>query len=157
MSSIATPAATPSFRAGDRDRDMTADLLGQALAQGYLDMAEYESRLQTVYDARTTPDLRRLTSDLPVAELRRNDPRRMAARRAAARRGVHVHLAGYLAMVVIVLTVWLAVGLTAGSWYFWPVWPILGAGVGVLAHALPIKHAFPACPGARRLASVHSR
>jgi hypothetical protein len=50
-------------------------------------------------------------------------------------------------MVVTVLTVWLAVGLTVGSWYFWPVWPILGAGIGVLAHALPIRLAFPACPG----------
>jgi hypothetical protein len=38
-----------------------------------------------------------------------------------------------------VLTVWLAVGLTAGGWYFWPVWPILGAGIGVLSHALPIR------------------
>jgi uncharacterized protein DUF1707/2TM domain-containing protein len=137
----------PTVRAGDRERQATADVLGQALAQGYLDMTEYESRLQAVYDIYVTPDLRRLTSDLPVAELRRNDPRRQAARRAAARRGIHLHLAAYLAMVVIVLTVWLAVGLTAGSWYFWPVWPILGAGIGVLAHALPIRLAFPACPG----------
>ena len=137
----------PTVRAGDRERQATADVLGQALAQGYLDMSEYESRLQAVYDTYVTPDLRRLTSDLPLDELRRNDPRRQAARRAAARRGIHIHLAAYLAMVVIVLTVWLAVGLTAGAWYFWPVWPILGAGIGVLAHALPIRLAFPACPG----------
>ncbi|KWX68335.1 DUF1707 domain-containing protein [Mycobacterium sp. NAZ190054] len=136
---------TSTVRAGDRDRDMTAHLLGQALAQGYLDMVEYENRLQAVYDAHTTPDLRQLTADLPVAELRRKDPRRHAARRAAARRSVHLHLAGYLAMVLIVLTVWLAVGLSGGSWYFWPVWPILGAGIGVLGHALPIKYAFPTC------------
>ena len=50
-------------------------------------------------------------------------------------------------MVVVVLTVWLAVGLGTGSWYFWPVWPILGASIGVAAHALPIRLAFPACPG----------
>lgn len=147
MSSIVTPAATTSFLVGDRDRDTTAELLGLALAQGYLDMTEYESRLQTVYDAHTAPDLRLLTSDLPVAELRRNDPRRRAARTAAARRGIHLHVAAYLAMVVIVLTVWLAVGLGGGSWYFWPVWPILGAGIGVLAHALPIRYAFPPCAG----------
>jgi hypothetical protein len=52
---------------------------------------------------------------------------------------VQIHLAGYLAMVVVVLTVWLVVGLTAGAWYFWPIWPILGAGIGVLGHALPIR------------------
>ena len=48
-------------------------------------------------------------------------------------------------MVVIVLAVWLAVGLTAGAWYFWPIWPILGAGIGVLGHAVPIRFT-TACP-----------
>lgn len=139
--------ATSAVRAGDRDRDSTAHLLGQALAQGYLDVHEYDARLQAVYDAHTEPDLGRLTADLPLAELRRNDPQRQAARRAVARRSVHVHVAGYLAMVVIVLTVWLAVGLTAGSWYFWPVWPILGAGIGLLAHTLPVRYVFGPCPG----------
>jgi hypothetical protein len=139
--------AFPALRAGDRDREATAALLGQAFAQGYLDMAEYETRVAAVFDAHVTPDLRRLTSDLPLADLHRNDPRRRAARRAAARRGVQIHLAAYLTMVVVVLTVWLAVALTAGAWYFWPIWPILGAGIGVLAHAVPIRLAFPApCP-----------
>ena len=44
-------------------------------------------------------------------------------------------------MVVIVLAVWLAVGLTAGAWYFWPIWPILGAGIGLIGHAVPIRFA----------------
>jgi Domain of unknown function (DUF1707)/2TM domain len=146
--SVTAPSGS-ALRAGDREREATADVLGLALAQGYLDMPEYESRLRSVFDTHTTPDLHRLTADLPVADLRRNDPRRQAARRAAARRGIHLHLAAYAAMVVIVLTVWLAVGLSAGSWYFWPIWPILGAGIGVLGHALPIRLAFPACPGVR--------
>lgn len=133
--------ATPGVRAGDRDRESTAEILGQALAQGYLDMPEYESRLQTTFAAHTTPELQQLTADLPVAQLRRNDPRRRAARRATARRGVQIHLAAYLAMVVIVLTVWLVVGLSAGAWYFWPIWPILGAGLGVVAHTLPTRFA----------------
>ncbi|MBB2989360.1 hypothetical protein FHR72_000823 [Mycolicibacterium iranicum] len=144
-----TSIDTTATRAGDRERERTADVLGLALAQGYLDMADYESRLQQVYDAGVTPDLHRLTADLPLAELRRNDPRRRAAKVAAARRGIHLHLAGYAAMVVIVLTVWLAVGLGTGAWYFWPIWPILGAGIGVLGHALPIRLAFPPCPGLR--------
>ena len=52
---------------------------------------------------------------------------------------MRLHLAAYLAMVVIVLTVWLAVALSAGAWYFWPIWPILGAGIGVVGHAVPIR------------------
>ena len=140
-----TAPLAPTVRAGDRDRERTANQLGSALAQGYLEMAEYESRLKTAFAAHTTAELRELLADLPLAQLRRNDPRRREVRRRAARRSVHIHLAGYLAMVAIVLTVWLAVGLGGGGWYSWPIWPILGAGVGVLGHALPIRYGF-ACP-----------
>lgn len=135
--------APTAIRAGDRERERTANQLGQALAQGYLAMDEYETRLQAAFAAHTTADLHQLVADLPLARLRRGDPRHHAARRAAARRGVRIHVAAYLAMVVIVLTVWLAVGLTAGAWYFWPVWPILGAGIGVLSHAIPVRFAMP--------------
>ncbi|MGV0793977.1 DUF1707 domain-containing protein [Mycolicibacterium sp. XJ1819] len=131
--------APAAVRAGDRERDKTADQLGRALAQGYLAMDEYDARLQAAFAAHTTADLRALLADLPLDRIRRNDPQRREARRRAARRGVQIHLAGYLAMVAIVLTVWLAVGLTAGSWYFWPIWPIMGAGIGVVAHALPVR------------------
>jgi hypothetical protein len=140
---VATSQAAHSVRAGDRERETTANQLGQALAQGYLAMDEYEKRLQDAFAAHTTAELRQLLADLPLAQLRRNDPQRRAARRRAARRGVQIHLGGYLAMVVIVLAVWLAVGLTAGAWYFWPIWPILGAGIGLIGHALPVRFAMP--------------
>jgi hypothetical protein len=139
-----TAPITTSVRAGDRDRERTAKQLGQALSQGYLAMDEYETRLQATFAAHTTAELRQLVADLPLSRLRRTDPPRQAARRRAARMGVRIHLGAYLAMVVIVLTVWLAVGLTAGAWYFWPIWPILGAGIGVLGHAVPIRYALPA-------------
>ncbi len=134
-----TAGTAQSVRVGDTDREMTANLLGQALAQGYLAMQEYETRLQAAFAANTRAELGLLTADLPVDRLKRSDPRRRQARRRAARRGVHIHFGGYLAMVVIVLAVWLTVGLTAGAWYFWPIWPILGAGIGVIGHALPIR------------------
>ncbi len=86
-----------TVRVGDDDRTRTATLLGLALAQGYLDMADHDHRLKSAFGAQTSD-------------------------------GRHV------------LTVWLAVGLTAGAWYFWPIWPILGAGIGVLAHALPMRY-----------------
>ncbi len=141
-------APIPTVRVGDRDREDTANILGQALAQGYLDMTEYERRLQATFATHTADELRRLAADLPVARLRRTDPRRVAARRNAARMSVRLHLAAYLTMVVIVLTVWLAVGLTAGAWYFWPIWPILGAGLGLVGHAVPLR-----LLGARRCGS----
>ena len=135
-----TAPAVTSVRAGDRDRERTANQLGQALAQGYLVFDEYENRLQAAFAAHTTTELRQLVADLPLGRLRRNDPERRAAKARAARLSVRIHLGAYLAMVVIVLTVWLVVGLTAGAWYFWPIWPILGAGIGLVSHAIPVRY-----------------
>ena len=142
MTTIAHPSMV--IRAGDHDRENTANLLGQALAQGYLEMGEYERRVQAAFATHTNAELRELVADLPWAYLRRTDPRRRAARQRAARMSVRLHLAGYLTMLVAVLTVWLAVGLTAGAWYFWPIWPIVGAGIGLFGHAMSVKLAMPA-------------
>jgi Domain of unknown function (DUF1707)/2TM domain len=128
-------------RAGDRDREKTAARLGQALAQGYLELGEYEQRVQTAFQTHTTGELKQLLADLPLDRIRRADPRRRAARAAAARRGVRIHLAAYVAMTVVVLTVWAAVAATTGASYFWPIWPILGAAIGLVSHALAIRPA----------------
>ena len=142
---------TTSTLAGTRDREKTADLLGQALAQGYLQVDEYDQRLQTVFQTQTAEELGELTAGLPVDRIRRHDPRRRAARIAAARRGVRAHLYAYLAMCVIVLTVWAAVAITTDATYFWPIWPILGAGIGLVSHALSVpgakqRHWLPILP-----------
>lgn len=129
---------TTSTLAGTRDREKTADLLGQALAQGYLQMDQYEHRLQAVFQTRTAHELHQLLADLPLDRIRRHDPRRRAARIAAARRGLRAHFWAYLAMAAIVLTVWAAVAATTDATYFWPIWPILGAGIGLVSHAVSI-------------------
>ncbi|MUL81821.1 MULTISPECIES: DUF1707 domain-containing protein [unclassified Mycolicibacterium] len=126
-------------RAGDRERERTANDLGQALTQGYLTMPEYEDRLQSTFQAHTAGELRRLVADLPVSRLRRQDPRRRAAQQRAARLSVRIHLAAYLAGALLMLGIWLAVGLGGGGWYFWPVWPIMGWGIGVASHAIPVR------------------
>jgi uncharacterized protein DUF1707/2TM domain-containing protein len=130
---------TSSTLAGNRDREKTADLLGQALAQGYLQMEDYEARLQAVYQTNTAPQLRELLTGLPVDRIRRHDPRRRAALIAKARRGVRIHLGAYVAMVATVLTVWAAVASTTSATYFWPIWPILGGTIGFISHAMSIR------------------
>jgi hypothetical protein len=122
-------------RAGDHDRQKTADRLGQGLAQGYLEMDEYDRRLQQAFQARTTGELRQLVADLPLERIRRADPRRRAARMAAVRRGVRIHLGGYLAIATIVLIIWASVAATTSATYFWPIWPILGGAIGLISHA----------------------
>ena len=125
--------------AGDRDREKTADLLGQALAQGYLQLPDYEARLHAVFETHTAGELRQVLTDLPVEPIRRHDPRRRAARAAAARRGVRSHTGAYLAMAVVALAVWAAVAATTAATYFWPIWPILGGAIGLAGHALSVK------------------
>ena len=72
--------ASPTVRAGDREREQTANQLGQALAQGYFALDEFETRLQATFGANTTAELRELVADLPLDRIRRNDPQRDRAR-----------------------------------------------------------------------------
>jgi hypothetical protein len=128
----------PSTRVGDPERERAATQLGQAFSQGYLSMAEYDTRLQHAFQSDTAAALDDLVRDLPIRRIIRNDPRRRARRIAAARRGVTIHFAAYLAMSLAVVGIWWAVALAVAAPYFWPIWPILGGGIGVLAHAVPV-------------------
>ncbi|SPM31934.1 DUF1707 domain-containing protein [Mycobacterium terramassiliense] len=126
---------TTTRRTGDIDRQKTAARLGQALAQGYLALPEYDQRVQAAFQAQTTGELKQLVADLPLERIRRADPRHRAAKAAAARNGVRIHVAAFLAVNVAVLSTWAATGVT----YFWPIWPILGTAVGLVSHALAVR------------------
>lgn len=54
-----------SMRATDTDRIQVAQLLGDAAAQGRLEMSDYEERLSKAYAAQTYDELDRLSADLP--------------------------------------------------------------------------------------------
>ncbi|KOV59168.1 DUF1707 SHOCT-like domain-containing protein [Streptomyces sp. MMG1121] len=60
-------APAPDLRASDADRERVAEVLRDALAEGRLDMEEFEERLEAVYKARTYGELKPLTRDLPAA------------------------------------------------------------------------------------------
>ncbi|MFF7470497.1 DUF1707 domain-containing protein [Streptomyces sp. NPDC008092] len=57
----------PELRASDADRERVAEILRDALAEGRLDMAEFEERLEATYQARTYGELTPITRDLPPA------------------------------------------------------------------------------------------
>ncbi|MFE2074758.1 DUF1707 SHOCT-like domain-containing protein [Streptomyces misionensis] len=61
-----TDDARAELRASDADRDRVAEVLRDALAEGRLDMGEFEERLEAVYRARTYGELAPLTRDLPA-------------------------------------------------------------------------------------------
>ncbi|MFF0680722.1 DUF1707 domain-containing protein [Streptomyces tendae] len=59
----------PELRASDADRERVAEVLRDALAEGRLDMSEFEERLDATYKARTYGELAPITRDLPVGEV----------------------------------------------------------------------------------------
>ena len=60
----ADPSSSPSLRASDADRDRVIELLRAAVADGRLDPAEFDQRLDAALAARTIDALAPLTADL---------------------------------------------------------------------------------------------
>ncbi|HET6855907.1 MAG TPA: DUF1707 domain-containing protein [Streptomyces sp.] len=56
----------PEMRASDAERERFAEVLREAVAEGRLDMEEFEQRLDAVYKARTQGELTPLVRDLPA-------------------------------------------------------------------------------------------
>ncbi|MFD5416224.1 DUF1707 SHOCT-like domain-containing protein [Streptomyces nojiriensis] len=56
----------PDLRASDADRDRVVERLRDAVAEGRLDMEEFEERLDAAYKSRTYAELEPLTRDLPA-------------------------------------------------------------------------------------------
>jgi Domain of unknown function (DUF1707)/2TM domain len=109
--------------ASDADRERVAERLRGAAAEGRVTADELEERLERAFSARTEAELEPLVADLPA-------PRAAAPPRERRRRGPdRDHLRAYLAVSVMLVAIW---ALT-GAGYFWPIWPILGWGIGVVA------------------------
>ncbi len=62
------------------------------------------------------------------------DQRQRAIRRIQAKRGFWAHFTIYLAVNALLVLIW---AMTSGA-YFWPIWPMLGWGIGVAAHAVSV-------------------
>jgi len=63
----ADPPSSPALRASDADRDRVIELLRAAVADGRLDRAEFDERLDAALAARTIDALAALTADLIAA------------------------------------------------------------------------------------------
>ena len=61
----------PNLRAGDIDREATADRLRQHHIEGRLDQDEFQARLDSCFAAKTVGELAELTRDLPAGPARR--------------------------------------------------------------------------------------
>lgn len=140
MSTTLVTPSEPAMRVGDPERERTSARLGQAFAQGYLSMEEYETRLGRAFEAQTVRALRDLLIDLPVERIGRRDPQRRAVRHAAARRAVRIHLIAYLAVSVLMIGIWLATAVAAGTWISGPPGPSSAGASGSSPTRFPLGH-----------------
>jgi hypothetical protein len=59
-----------------------------------------------------------------------NDKREAAVKRVKAKRGFRVHAAIYLVVNSLLVVIWAL----SGAGYFWPIWAMLGWGIGLAFH-----------------------
>ena len=116
-----TPLPDTTLRASDAEREHHAELLREHAAQGRLTVDELEERLDRVYAARTRGELEPVIADLPAAE-------RPHARRPPRRPRVRRDLVPFIAVNLVLIAIWAA----TGAGYFWPIWPLLGWGLGLM-------------------------
>jgi len=110
----------PHLRASDAEREHHAELLREHAAQGRLTVDELEERLDRVYAARTVGELTPIVGDLP-APRRPQPPQQRRTRRRP-------ELAAFVAVNLLLIVIWAA----TGAGYFWPIWPLLGWGLGLI-------------------------
>jgi hypothetical protein len=129
-----------ALRAGDADRRRVADELQRHYVEGRLSSDELTERVRQAMAARTLGDLDAVVRDLPrmsTPGAQRADaapPRAVPERPGPwGRRDVRAHATSYLLVMLLLVAIWL---LTTPGGYFWPIWPMLGWGVAVAAHAL---------------------
>ncbi|HEX2126945.1 MAG TPA: adenylate/guanylate cyclase domain-containing protein [Thermoleophilaceae bacterium] len=118
---------SPSFRASDEDRERVAVLLREHYGAGRLSADDLSDRLEAAYAARTDAELAELTADLPAE-------REQASR---ARSGPPADLRGHFTVYALVNLMLIGIWAASGGGYFWPIWPMLGWGLGVALHAVP--------------------
>ena len=120
------------LRIGDSDRELVSRLLKSAVDEGRLSLAEYDDRLQQVYDAKTVGDLDPITGDLMgssrgVLAVGADGALSAApASRPVRPRGTPPWIRwmwfGWLIPVLVTTVVWV-LSILSGDWVgFWPAW-----------------------------------
>ena len=104
------------MRASEAEREAAVSELRGHAAAGRLDVDELEQRVGAAFVARTREELADLSRDLPAVQ-----QSEFAA-----------HLRVFVAIQLLLVAIW---ALT-GAGYFWPVWPFMGWGIGVMLHGL---------------------
>ncbi len=112
--------------ASDREREQAVARLRGGGGEGRLTPDELEERVELALGARTRSELASVIEDLPDEAARTKPARDVEGDRDDMRR----HLAVYSTVNLLLIVVWAI----SGAGYFWPVWPLVGWGVGLAKH-----------------------
>lgn len=133
---VTSVGSDPARPATDDDRHRTQSLLGAGAGQGHLGVEDLDARLAEVWRATTVGELMRIEAGLPE-QVREEHERlsRVVRQREAARDGLRGHATWYVAVMVLLVALWTAGGLSEGDWYPWPLWPAFFWGMAVAGQA----------------------
>jgi len=113
----------PPLRVSDEQRERAAQELREHYAAGRISEEELSERVQSVYQAQTEEQLRKLVADLPRLPASPAQQRaELAARRSQLQRRLLQETGGGLALFVLCSAIWAAAG---AHGMFWPVWVLL--------------------------------
>jgi hypothetical protein len=143
VAGLTGPAAPRTLRASNDDRQRVLDLLQAHYVAGRLTSSELEERIERAVAARTLGDLDAELTDLPSVptsppegpahQRRRHSKERwMPETSDLNEKGLRAHATSYLLVMAMLVAIW---ALTTPGGYFWPVWPMLGWGIGLASHA----------------------
>jgi hypothetical protein len=117
--------AADDLRASDAEREEVVAQLRVHAGDGRLGVHELDERIERAYAAVTRRELAAVVADLP------RPPRPHRARRD----DFDEHLRSYLAVMALLVVIWALTGMG----YFWPVWPMLGWGIGLVSHGGAVR------------------
>lgn len=131
------PRAAP-LRASDLDRDVINHELADAFADGRLDRDEYDERTDAVLHAKTLGDFPPILADLSPADAPPPPAKVSHDFRVQAekdyKRGFRHRLSGAVGSSAITTGIWGASSFASHELiFFWPVFVIIGTGVGVVS------------------------
>lgn len=138
------PVDPMDLRVSDAERQEVADRLQKALNEGRLDLAEYDERLQSAYQAKTYRELKPLTADLPGPATPAKSQLAPAAHRTTAVEGAPAEpprrRRSSIPPIAFALILLAGLGLVVtlashGQVFFWPLFPLGFWGLFILRGA----------------------
>ncbi|MDQ3156756.1 MAG: DUF1707 domain-containing protein [Actinomycetota bacterium] len=130
------------LRATDTDRHVVTSALADAYADGRLDRGEYDERSDLAVTAKLLGDFVPLLKDLApettaalVKRTQSQDLHVLAERKYA--RDLRDARNGFLGTSAICCAIWAVTSVASGgAYFFWPIFPMLGVGIGYFSMRL---------------------